>query len=158
MTYRWSLYSTGDDLAKLYQCLLNKGTLNGKRIIGEKTLADMVSIHTGDEKSGYTDNMTWGFGFSIIRESKGVAEKLSPGSFGHGGAYGTQGWIDPTKGLYTILLIQRVNLTEGDAIRKTLHDASVSLLATSRPSIEARFLAGPAKLPQRPTRQLVEFR
>ncbi len=31
------LFSTGDDLAKLYQCLLNKGTLGGKKIIGEKT-------------------------------------------------------------------------------------------------------------------------
>src|SRR4029079_7534356 len=90
------LFSTGDDLAKLYQCLLNKGTLNGKKIIGEKTLADMTSIHTGDTKAGFIDGSTWGYGFGIVKESKGVAENLSPGSYGHGGAYGTQGWIDPT--------------------------------------------------------------
>ena len=35
------LFSTGDDLAKLYQCLLNKALLNGKRILGEKALADI---------------------------------------------------------------------------------------------------------------------
>ena len=28
---------------------------------------------------------------------------LSPGSFGHGGAYGTQAWIDPEKGVAYVL-------------------------------------------------------
>lgn len=125
------LFSTGDDLAKLYQCLLNKGTLNGRKIIGEQTLADMTSIHTGDMKAGFIDGSTWGYGFGIVREPKGATENLSSGSYGHGGAYGTQGWIDPTKGIYTILLIQRTGLSGGDgsAMRKALHDASVTIAA-----------------------------
>lgn len=124
------LFSTGDDLAKLYQCLLNRGTLNGKRIIGAGALAAMTSIHTGDLKAGFIDGSTWGYGVGIVRESKGVAENLSPGSYGHGGAFGTQGWIDPTKGIYTILLIQRTGLanSDGSAMRKALHDASVTLV------------------------------
>lgn len=124
------LYSTGDDLARLYQCCLNQGTLNGRKIIGEKTLANMTSIHTGDMKAGFIDGSTWGYGFAIVKDSMGVTENLSPGSYGHGGAYGTQGWIDPHKGLFTILLIQRTGLSssDGSPIRKALHDASVQWL------------------------------
>ncbi len=124
------LFSTGDDLAKLYQCLLNKGTLNGKRIIGEKTLADMTTSHTGELKAGFVDGSAWGYGFGLVREPKGATESLSPGSYGHGGAFGTQGWIDPTKGVFTILLIQRTGLpgSDGSAMRKALHDASVALV------------------------------
>ncbi|HVA49086.1 MAG TPA: serine hydrolase domain-containing protein [Pirellulales bacterium] len=123
------LFSTGDDLAKLYQCLLNGGTLNGRRIIGEKTLADMTTIHTGDLKAGFVDGSGWGYGFGIVKEARGVTEHLSPGSFGHGGAYGTQVWLDPTKGVYTILLLQRVGLpnSDGSAMRKALHAAAAAL-------------------------------
>ena len=32
---------------------------------------------------------------------------LSPGTFGHGGAYGTQAWADPVKGVVYILMVQR---------------------------------------------------
>lgn len=122
------LYSTGDDLAKLYQCVLNKGTANGKKIFDAKLLDEMTQIHTGNGKGGFIDNITWGFGFSVVKDPKGVTGSLSPGSFGHGGAYGTQGWIDPTRGIYTILLIQRTGPNEGPALRKALHDASVSLV------------------------------
>ena len=40
---------------------------------------------------------------------------LSPGSFGHGGAFGTQAWIDPKQDLFMVLLIQRVGLPNSDA-------------------------------------------
>jgi CubicO group peptidase (beta-lactamase class C family) len=123
------LFSTGDDLARLYQCLLNGGTLNGRRIIGDKILSDMTSIHTGDLKAGFIEGSAWGYGVGIVREPLGVAENLSPGTFGHGGAYGTQGWIDPTQGIYTILLLQRTDLpnSDGSAMRKALHDAAAKL-------------------------------
>jgi CubicO group peptidase (beta-lactamase class C family) len=115
--------------------LLNQGTLGagvfgGTKLIGEKTLAEMTSIRTGDLPAGFVEGNAWGYGFGIVKQPKGVTENLSPGSFGHGGAFGTQGWIDPTKGVYTILLIQRTGLANSDAsaMRKALHDASVTLL------------------------------
>jgi CubicO group peptidase (beta-lactamase class C family) len=33
----------------------------------------------------------------------------SKGTYGHGGAFGTQGWIDPGNGLISILLVQRAD-------------------------------------------------
>ena len=55
---------------------------------------------------------------------------LSPGSYGHGGAFGTQGWIDPTKGVFTILLIQRTGLANSDAsaMRQALQEAAVAAI------------------------------
>jgi CubicO group peptidase (beta-lactamase class C family) len=129
------LFSTADDLARLYRCflnggLLNEGALGTTRVIGETTLAEMTTIRTGDLPAGFVEGNAWGYGFGIVKEPKGVTASLSAGSFGHGGAYGTQGWIDPTKGVFTILLIQRTGLANSDAsaMRKALHDASVSAL------------------------------
>jgi CubicO group peptidase (beta-lactamase class C family) len=55
---------------------------------------------------------------------------LSPGTFGHGGAFGTQGWIDPTKDVFVVLLIQRVGLTNGDAsdIRRDVQQSVVDAI------------------------------
>ena len=40
---------------------------------------------------------------------------LSPESFGHGGAYGTQAWIDPAKKRIYLLMVQRANFSNADA-------------------------------------------
>jgi len=124
------LFSTADDLAKLYRCLLNGGTVDGRQIIKSETLAEMTRNQTGDIKAGFIEGSVWGYGFGLVSESKGATENLSVGSFGHGGAYGTQGWIDPQKGTFTILLIQRTGLagSDGSAMRKALHDASVKVI------------------------------
>jgi CubicO group peptidase (beta-lactamase class C family) len=116
------LYSTAADLGRLYTAMLHKGELNGKRIVSEKAWAEMTRTQTGDIKTGFVDGMSFGYGWAVVREAKGVTEVLSAGTFGHGGAYGTQAWIDPTKGVFFVLLIQRSGLQNGDAseMRKEL--------------------------------------
>jgi len=42
---------------------------------------------------------------------------LKPGTHGHGGAYGTQAWIDAEQGVALILMVQRSNFGNGDASR-----------------------------------------
>ena len=56
-----------------------------------------------------------------------MTEMLSPGTFGHGGAFGTQGWIDPKQDLFVVLLIQRTGLANADAspMRKALQELAV---------------------------------
>jgi CubicO group peptidase (beta-lactamase class C family) len=39
---------------------------------------------------------------------------LSPGTFGHGGAFGTQYWIDPEREMIFVLMIQRRGFGSGD--------------------------------------------
>ena len=75
----------------------------------------MTKLQTGDLPCGFVPGMGFGFGWAVVREPQGVTSMLSPGSYGHGGAFGTQGWIDPKKNVFVILLIQRVGLANGDA-------------------------------------------
>ena len=121
------LVTGGADLAKLYQMMLNKGELNGKRVLSEKAVAEMTKVQTGDIKTGFVDGMGFGFGWAVVREPKGVTAMLSPGTFGHGGAFGTQGWIDPKQNLFVVLLIQRTGLQNGDAspMRAKLQELAV---------------------------------
>ena len=68
--------------------------------------------------------------FSECFSPQGVTEMLSPGTFGHGGAFGTQGWIDPKKDVFMVLLIQRNGLPNSDAspMRKTLQELAAKSL------------------------------
>jgi len=52
---------------------------------------------------------------------------LSPGTFGHGGAYGTQAWIDPVKKVAYVLMIQRANFQNADNadLRRDFQNAAV---------------------------------
>jgi CubicO group peptidase (beta-lactamase class C family) len=109
------LYSSAHDLGRLYQALLRHGKLDGKQIISPETLSNMTRIQSGDLKCGFTPGMSWGLGFNYVREPEGVTGMLSPGTVGHGGAFGTQGWIDPVKDVFYVLLIQRVGLRNSDA-------------------------------------------
>jgi CubicO group peptidase (beta-lactamase class C family) len=121
------LVSSGADLARLYRMMLNKGELDGKRILSEKAVAEMTRVQTGDIKTGFVDGMGFGYGWAVVREPKGVTEMLSAGTFGHGGAFGTQGWIDPANDVFVVLLIQRTGLQNGDAspMRKALQELAV---------------------------------
>ncbi|HSI65687.1 MAG TPA: serine hydrolase domain-containing protein [Candidatus Saccharimonadia bacterium] len=121
------LFSTAADLAKVCQMVLNDGTLNGHKFLKPETLKQMETNQTGDLKVSFSDGMHMGLGFHIVNTPMGVTESLNPGSFGHGGAYGTQAWIDPVKKLAIVLLIQRSGLPNSDQsdMRKALQKAAV---------------------------------
>jgi CubicO group peptidase (beta-lactamase class C family) len=125
------LFSTGSDLARLYQALLLKGQLGGTRILRPETVELMTQVHTGELVTGFTPGMGFGFGWGVIRQPQGVHEMLSAGTFGHGGAFGTQGWIDPHKDMFVILLIQRTGLPNSDAseLRRELQRLAVEAIS-----------------------------
>jgi CubicO group peptidase (beta-lactamase class C family) len=127
------LFSTAADLLKLYTMLLHGGEAEGRRYLSAESLALMTTDHTAPLKSGFTDGMGMGLGFQVVREPVGVTAMLSRGTYGHGGAHGTQGWIDPEKHAIYILLIQRAGLKNGDAspMRHAFQEAAGALLARS---------------------------
>ncbi len=108
------LYSSAKDVARVYQMMLNGGALEGKRLLKPETVTLMTTTQSGDIKTGFVDGMSWGLGFQVVREPQGVTAALSKGTFGHGGAFATQSWGDPQKGLAYVLLIQRAGLPNGD--------------------------------------------
>jgi CubicO group peptidase (beta-lactamase class C family) len=109
------LYASALDVARFYQMMLNGGELGGKRVLTEEGVKEATRCHTGDLKCGFTPGMGFGHGFAVVREPQGVTALLSRGSFGHGGAFGTQSWADPEKGVFLILMVQRTGLANGDA-------------------------------------------
>lgn len=129
------LFSTGSDLANLYQAMLHNGwhgvtKMGDKRILSEAAAKQMTSLQTGDLQCGFTPGMGFGFGWAVVKEPQGVHAMLSPGTFGHGGAFGTQGWIDPEQGFFVILLIQRTGLpnADGSELRKELQRLAVEAI------------------------------
>jgi CubicO group peptidase (beta-lactamase class C family) len=75
----------------------------------------MTKVQTADLPAAFTPGMGFGYGWAVVREPKGVTAMLSAGSYGHGGAFGTQAWIDPEQDLFVVLLIQRTGLDNADA-------------------------------------------
>jgi CubicO group peptidase (beta-lactamase class C family) len=110
------LFCTAEDYCRFARMLLNHGSLDGKQYLRPETVKQMTSIQTHDLPSvGFIPGSAWGLAFGIVRKPTGITEMLSPGTFGHGGAYGTQVWIDPVKNRIYLLLIQRGDLPNSDA-------------------------------------------
>ena len=135
------LYSTAPDYARFCQMLLNGGTLDGRRYLSAEAMKFLTTPQTGDLPTGFFQNDTygnrganygWGIATSILRmPHDGVAAMLSPGTYGHGGAWGTQAWIDPVKGVAYILMVQRSNFPNSDAsdVRGAFQQAAADALA-----------------------------
>jgi CubicO group peptidase (beta-lactamase class C family) len=109
------LFSTIDDYAKFCRLLLNNGQMDGKRLLSADAVKAMQTVVTGELATGFTPGNGWGIGCCVVRQPQGVSESLSSGSYGHGGAYGTQAWIDPANERLYILMTQRANFPNADA-------------------------------------------
>lgn len=120
------LFSTARDVSRFYRMLLNGGALEGRRVLKAETVARMTSTQSGDLKTGFVDGMSYGYACGIVREPQGVTAMLSPGTFGHGGAHGTQSWADPKRGIAYILMIQRAGLpnADGSDMRRAFQEAA----------------------------------
>ncbi len=123
------LFSTANDYAKFCRMLLNDGELDGKRVLSPESVKTMRTIVTGELVTGFTPGNGWGVACCVVREPQGVSEVLSSGSFGHGGAYGTQAWIDPTKERVYVLMTQRSNFENSDAsdVRRQFQEAASTI-------------------------------
>jgi CubicO group peptidase (beta-lactamase class C family) len=111
--------------------ILNQGKLDGKRYLKPATVKLMTSLQTGDLKTGFTPGNGWGLGWCVVRQPQGITGMLSAGSFGHGGAYGTQAWIDPLKQVIYILMYQRSNFptnSDESEIRRAFQTAAAGAL------------------------------
>jgi CubicO group peptidase (beta-lactamase class C family) len=135
------LYSTAVDYARFAQMLLNGGALDGRRYLSDAAMTALTTSQTGALQTGFFQdaaygnrgaNYAWGLGTCILTSPHdGVASMLSPGTYGHGGAWGTQAWIDPVKQVAYILMVQRSNFPNSDAseVRRAFQQAAADALA-----------------------------
>jgi CubicO group peptidase (beta-lactamase class C family) len=108
------LFSTAPDYTRFAQMLLNDGVLDGRRYLTAESVRMMSTVQTGELVTGFTPGNGWGLGVCIIRQPQGVTARLLPGTFGHGGVYGTQAWIDRKRDIVLIMMIQRSNFKNAD--------------------------------------------
>ncbi|GHO95823.1 hypothetical protein KSF_058710 [Reticulibacter mediterranei] len=119
------LLSTVDDYQRFGRMLLNKGELQGVRLLSRKAVEAMTTDyltpeqHTHadfdfdrydmDRSAGMWDNRGFGYGVAVRTRRLGLGPSV--GSFSWPGAYGTTWVADPQEGLMATLLYQTVSTT-----------------------------------------------
>jgi len=136
------LFSTAEDLRKFYQMMLDGGVVGETRLLSEESVKELTRTQSRCIETGFTKGMSWGIHFQVVKDPQGVTAMLNPGTFGHGGAFATQSWADPTNQTIYILMIQRRGFRNGDnsPIRFAFQTAAAEALASApeAPAEEAK--------------------
>jgi CubicO group peptidase (beta-lactamase class C family) len=106
------LWSTVKDFMLFDLMLLNRGSLNGQRILRPETVDLMSRDHVGKLFKKWFPPLTGqsGFGLSVrIVEDPAKSNGRSKGAYGWGGAYGTETWVEPERDLVAAFFIQMGN-------------------------------------------------
>jgi CubicO group peptidase (beta-lactamase class C family) len=114
------------DYARLLQMLLNEGELDGVRVLRAETVRQMTQNATGNMPT--LRGPGWGFtlGFGIVTDPAAAKTRLPAGSYGWGGIYGTQFWIDPTNRVVGLVMTQTAIIGSGpiaNSIREAFYTA-----------------------------------
>jgi methyl acetate hydrolase len=113
------LYGTASDYGLFLRMLLNRGTLNGKRILSENAVKNMLEPSTGTVvvKEQQSSNLAlsrnfpvgagkdkWGLGFQLAAEQ--LPNRRSPGSGTWAGIFNTHFFVDPSKEIGVVVMMQ----------------------------------------------------
>ncbi|MBL8275737.1 MAG: beta-lactamase family protein [Pelomonas sp.] len=98
------MVSTAGDYTRFLQMLLNRGELDGVRILSPHTVALMTADHLAEKARGDADG--FGLGFWVNVRRGGFKELGSEGAFGWGSAYFPQYTVDPKERLVILLMTQ----------------------------------------------------
>lgn len=109
------LCSTVSDYLRFCRLMLNKGELDGRRLLGRKTVELMTSNHLGGDmaelgtprfsESTYV-GIGFGLGFSVMLDPAKAQIVGTPGEYAWGGAASTSFWVDPAEHMIVIMLTQ----------------------------------------------------
>lgn len=123
------LASTASDYGRFVRMLLNGGELDGARVLKAETVALMGQNHIGAVsvpalKSALARSADftfiadgrdkWGLGFLITVDQ--VPGKRSPGSLSWGGINNTFFWIDPSRGIAGVIMMQYLPFADAKAL------------------------------------------
>ncbi|MEI6439077.1 MAG: serine hydrolase domain-containing protein [Alphaproteobacteria bacterium] len=117
------LVSTTADYGRFAQMILNKGELDGARILspaavelmGTNVIPQSVLVNTnGTSGSRFNDAVGFGLDFMVVNDPRKAGSLGGKGEMSWGGAAGTWFWIDPTNDLYFVGMVQRLGGTGGE--------------------------------------------
>lgn len=100
------LVSTIDDYSHFAQMLANGGEFNGKRLLSPRTVKLMSSVHIPSTLQGRTTGEGFGLSVRVMQDAISGNHRVSDGSFGWSGAYGTHFWVDPKEDIVAVMFIQ----------------------------------------------------
>ena len=109
------LVSTIGDYMRFCQMMLGKGSLNGVRLLGRKTVelmtmnhlnGDMAAMGTPRFSESNYEGIGFGLGFSVTLNPARAQILGSAGEYAWGGAASTAFWIDPVEDMAVILMTQ----------------------------------------------------
>ena len=109
------MLSTAGDYARFCQMLLNRGELNGVRLLAPKTIAVMTADQLppgiprlGHEEMAPTPEMgqSFGLGFAVRTDAGHSPISGSVGDYFWAGAYGTYFWVDPQEKMFAVFMAQ----------------------------------------------------
>jgi len=102
--------STAGDYARFAQMLLNRGVLDGVRVLAPKTVQLMTADHLGTISRGPVyypgPGYTWGLGLAVRQDNGLSALAGSAGDFFWPGAFATYWWADPKSDLVVVSMLQ----------------------------------------------------
>jgi methyl acetate hydrolase len=121
-----ALYSTAPDFMSFLRMYLNKGQLDGKRLLSEQTVQFLLSNHIGDLKVGMLKTVVpaitadaeffpgrkKAYSLAFMRIEEDVPGMRSAGSQFWAGVLNTHCWFDPKKDVAAVLLTQSLPFVE----------------------------------------------
>jgi methyl acetate hydrolase len=126
------LYSTAADYGRFVRLILNRGTVDGRRLISEQAVAQMTTNQIGAVRvrlqpvadaarskpypTGAGED-TWGFGFQITAREAASKSARHPGSLMWAGINNTHFFIDPASGIGVVVLMQVLPFYDEGAMR-----------------------------------------
>ena len=119
------LYSTAESYVPLGLMLANGGELNGKRILGRKSVEMLSAVHVPDSLPGRPLGEGFGLSVRVVTNHAARGTLLSDGTYGWSGAQGTHFFVDPKEQLVGVLMVQ----TPNNEIRNEFEDLVAQSIA-----------------------------
>ena len=122
------LSSTAEDYLQFALMLLNGGELDGKRLLGRRTVQLMTSVFVPDTLPGRLAGEGFGLGVRVVSDPAARNTLISKGSFGWSGAYNTHFFIDPEEQIIGIFMTQSAFLESRGQVREDFETAVMQAL------------------------------
>jgi CubicO group peptidase (beta-lactamase class C family) len=125
------LYSTAEDYLQFALMLLNRGQLDGKRLLSTRSVDVMSSVFAPDTLPGRLAGEGFGLSVRVVDNPAARNTYLSKGSFGWSGAFNTHFFIDPVERIVGLFMTQIVGLATRGEIRDDFETAVMQSIVGS---------------------------
>src|SRR5262245_45395277 len=119
------LFSTASDYARFCEMLLQRGQLNGVRLLAPRTVEMMRTNHVNpDPLKTMPAGTGWGMDFQVVMDAAAAGDSVPNGTFSWWGIAGTWFWIDPVEDLAFVGMVQH----DSTPVTRAIHGLSRSLV------------------------------